>query len=137
VKRLFFITATLAMALLCAAHAQTQTITGTNLIIRANWDTGSPVDGVVTFGHVNPTGPATILVTRNLSKGRAAFQTVLATNSIYQVILTGSDGTQLTQFPVTTALINPANLDRAGITLVFNSSDKSLKSASVNVDLNF
>jgi hypothetical protein len=135
-KLLFFITATLTIAMLCSTEAQAQT-TGTNLVIRASWDTGSAVGGVVTFGHVNPTGPETILVTRSLSKGRAAFQTVLAANSIYEVIVTGPDGMQLAQFPVTTALINPANLERAGITLVFNSTDKSLKSASVNVDLNF
>jgi hypothetical protein len=137
VKKLFFITATIAMAMLCSAQAQPQTTTGTNLVIRANWDTGGAVEGAVTFGRVNATGPVTVLVTRTLSSGRAAFQTVLAANSIYEVTLTGSDGTQLTQFPVTTALINPANLERAGITLVFNSTAKSLKSASVSVDLNF
>jgi hypothetical protein len=95
------------------------------------------VEGVVTLGKVNTIGPETIIVTRSLSDGRAAFQTVLAANSVYDVILTSSDGTQLVKFPVTTVLINPANLERAGIALVFNSTDKSLKSASVNVDLDF
>ena len=138
-KRVFFLTATLAIAMFCSVQAQTQAQTpaGTNLVIRADWNTGSAVDGVVTFARLNPTGPATVLVTRNLSRGRAAFQAVLATNSLYQVVLTDSDGTQLTQFPVTTALINPTNLESAGITLVFSSANKSLKSASVNVDMNF
>jgi hypothetical protein len=124
------------IAVLCSTQAQTET-PGTNLVIHANWDTRSDVEGVVTLGQVRTKGPETIIVTRSLSNGRAAFQTVLAANSVYDVILTSSDGTQLVKFPVTTVLINPANLERAGIALVFNSTDKSLKSASVNVDLDF
>jgi hypothetical protein len=135
-KKLLYIAATLAIAVLCSVQAQTET-TGTNLVIHANWDTRSDVEGVVTLGKVNTIGPETIIVTRSLSDGRAAFQTVLAANSVYDVILTSSDGAQLVKFPVTTVLINPANLERAGIALVFNSTDKSLKSASVNVDLDF
>ena len=106
-------------------------------MIHANWDTNSAVEGEVTLGQINPKGPETIIVTRNLSRGRAAFQTVLAANAVYDVILTTSDGTQLVKFPVTTVMINPSNLQRAGIALVFNSTNKTLKSASVNVDMNF
>jgi hypothetical protein len=136
VKKHLFLAATLAIVLLCATRAQTQT-TGTNLVIHATWDTTSAVEGEVTLGQMNLKGPDTIIVTRNLSRGRAAFQTVLAANAVYDVILTSSDGTQLAKFPVTTVMINPSNLQRAGIALVFSSANKSLKSASVNVDLNF
>lgn len=135
-KKLLYIVATLAIAAFCSTQAQTETA-GTNLVIHASWDLRSVVDGVVTLGQVNAKGPETILVTRRLSNGRAAFQTVLAANSVYDVILTSSDGTQLVKFPVTTVLINPANIERAGIALVFSSTDKSLKSASVNVDMDF
>lgn len=135
-KKLLYIVATLAIAAFCSTQAQTETA-GTNLVIHASWDSRSVVDGVVTLGQVNAKGPETILVTRRLSNGRAAFQTVLAANSVYDVILTSSDGTQLVKFPVTTVLINPANIERAGIALVFSSTDKSLKSASVNVDMDF
>jgi hypothetical protein len=136
VKKLLYVAATLAIAVLCSTQAQTET-TGTNLVIHANWDTKSDVEGVVTLSQVHAKGPETIVVTRSLSDGRAAFQTILAANSVYDVILTSSDGTQLVKFPVTTVLINPANLKRAGIALVFNSTDKTLESASVNVDLDF
>ena len=135
-KKLVCIAAALAIAVLCSATAQTQT-TGTTLAIHAHWDTGTNVQGVVTLGQVNTTGPDTVLVTKNLAAGGASFQTVLAANSVYDVNLTGSDGTLLAKFPVATVLINPANLNRAGITLVFNSTSKSIKSASVNVQLDF
>jgi hypothetical protein len=135
-RKLFCIVAALAIAVLCSASAQTET-TGTTLVIHARWDTGTNVQGVVTLDQVNPTGPESVLVTKNLSSGGASFQTVLVANSVYNVNLTASDGTLLAKFPVATVLINPANLSRAGITLVFNSTDKSLKSASVDVQLNF
>ncbi|MBZ5644144.1 MAG: hypothetical protein LAO19_15385 [Acidobacteriia bacterium] len=135
-KILLSIAAMCVFALLFSTQAQTQTA-GTNLVIHANWDSKSAVDGVVTLGQMNLKGPETVIVSRNLWNGRAAFQTVLAPNAVYDVILTSSDGTQLAKFPVTTVMINPANLERAGISLVFSRADKSLKSASVNVDMNF
>jgi hypothetical protein len=131
-----FSIAAVAIAALCSPVAQSQT-TGTNLAIHAHWDTGSAVEGVVTLAQVNATGPQSILVTKSLSKGGASFRTALSANAVYDVNLNGTDGTQLASFPLTTALINPANLEQAGITLVFNSANKSLKSASVNVNLNF
>ena len=95
------------------------------------------MQGAVTLNQVGPTGLESILVTKSLSKGSASFQTALAASAVYDVTLSGSDGTQLVKFPLTTALINPANLQQAGLVLVFNSSNKSLKSANVSVGLTF
>jgi hypothetical protein len=70
-------------------------------------------------------------------EGGASFNTVLSSNLLYDVTLNGADGTQLVKFPVTTALINAANLEQASINLVFNSKDKTIKSASITVNLRF
>jgi len=135
-RKLFLLAATFAIAAFCSPLAQSQT-TGTNLVIQARWNTGSAVPGTVTLGQANATGPDTVLVTKSLSRGAASFQISLAAASVYDVTLIDSSGTQLVKFPFTTALIDPANLEQAGITLVFNSTSKNLKSASVNVALNF
>jgi hypothetical protein len=136
-RKAFLITTILLMiAILSSAPIKSQTAE-TNLSIRARWDSGGAVQGVVTLSQVSPTGLESILVTKSLSKGSASFQTSLVGTAVYDVTLSSSDGTQLVKFPLTTALINPANLQQAGLALVFNSSNKSLKSANVSVDLAF
>jgi hypothetical protein len=135
-RKLLLLAAMFAIAAFGSPLAQSQT-TGTNLVIQARWNTGSVVKGAVTLGQVNATGPDTVLVTKSLSRGGASFQTSLAAASVYDVTLTDSAGTQLVKFPFTTALIDPANLEQASITLVFNSTNNNLQSASVNVVLNF
>jgi hypothetical protein len=136
VRKLFPIALVLVIAALGSAPVRPQS-SGTNLVMRAHWDTGGAVSGTVTLSLLNAAGPDTVLVTKNLYNGGASFTTVLASNSLYNVTLTSPDGTQLVKFPFTTALINPANLGKAAINLVFYSTDRTLKSASVNVSMSF
>lgn len=126
----------LVIAVLCSAPAQPQS-SGTDLVLHAKWDNGGAVSGTVTLSQLNATSLDTILATKNLTNGNASFTTVLASNSLYNVTLTSTGGTQLIKFPFTTALINPANLGKAAVTLVFYSTNKSVKSATVNVSMSF
>ena len=107
--------------MLCSPQAQTQTA-GSNLVIpRQLGHQLRRGRGGNTRSESIQKVPETIIVTRNLSRWqRTAFETVLAANAVYDVILTTSDGTQLVKFPVTTVMINPSDLQRAGIALVFN-----------------
>jgi hypothetical protein len=136
VRRKSAIALFLVIAVLCSAPAQPQS-SGTDLVMHAHWDTGAAVPGTVALSHVNAVGPDTLVATKNLTNGGASFTTVLASNSLYNVTLTSTDGTQLIKFPFTTALINPANLGKAAVTLVFYSTNKSVKSATVYVSMSF
>jgi hypothetical protein len=132
----FRIALLLVITALASVPARPQT-SGTNLVLHAHWDTGAAVSGTVTLSQLNATSLDTVLVTRNLLNGGASFTTVLASNSLYHVTVTSTDGTQLIKFPFTTTLINPANLGKAVVTLVFNRANKSVKSATVNVSMSF
>ena len=132
----------LAFVLLAAATVFTSTgvpqTTGTKLVMAAHWDNGSAVQGAVTLGKMNSSGPDTVIATETLSsKGLANITESLAPNSLYDVILTTSHGIQLVKFPVTTALINPNNLQRAEIQLVCHVADNSLASARIDVSMTF
>ncbi|HKV23852.1 MAG TPA: hypothetical protein VJN93_04610 [Candidatus Acidoferrum sp.] len=111
--------------------------TETNLEMSARWDNGRAMQGTVTFGKVNLSGPDTVLATQALSRGRATISQVLAANTVYDVTLVSSDGSQIVKFPVTTALINPNNLQRAEIDLVCHASDHTLASARIDVSMAF
>jgi hypothetical protein len=53
-----------------ASPARPQT-SGTNLVMSAHWDDNSYIQGTVTFGKVNSSGPDTLIATKTLSQGRA------------------------------------------------------------------
>lgn len=103
----------------------------------AHWDDGTNVAGTVIVGQMNATGPDTILATRTLSSGWASTTLSLSTSSLYDVTLVGTNGTQLVKFPFSAAMINPANLQRAAMNLVFRKTDSSLKSAQISVSMAF
>ena len=126
----------LAVGMAFAATAVPQTA-GTNLVMGARWDNRHYIDGTVTLGKVNTAGPDTIIATKTLSKGWTNITESLAANSLYNVTLAASDGTQLVKFPITTALINPNNLQSAEIDIVCHASDHSLASARINVAMKF
>jgi hypothetical protein len=109
----------------------------TDLAMTAHWDDGTAVAGAVTFGAVSISGRATVIATKTLSNGRASVDATLAANSLYNVALVDSDGTQLVKIPITTALIKPENLDRAEVHLVFRRSNNSVKSADFRVSMKF
>jgi hypothetical protein len=56
---------------------------------------------------------------------------------MYRVTLTTPTGAPLVKFPFTTALINAQNVERGTVTLVLRKTDNSLKSANVQVSMNF
>ena len=56
---------------------------------------------------------------------------------MYDVTLLTAANTQLVKFPITTAMINPGNLQRAEIDLIFRKADNSLKSAQIKVSMGF
>ncbi|HTQ59938.1 MAG TPA: hypothetical protein VMI32_06935 [Candidatus Solibacter sp.] len=131
----------LTFVLLAAATVFTSTgvpqTAGTNLVMGARWDNNRAIQGTVTLGRVNLSGPDTVLATQTLSNGRANIMEALAANTLYDVTLVGSDGTQLVKFPLTTAMINPSNLQRAEIELVCHAADHSLASARIDVSMKF
>ena len=110
---------------------------GTNLVMQAHWDNNSAIQGTVTLGLVNSSGPNTVIATNTLSKGSTSITEALAPNSVYNVTLVDSAGVQLIQFPITTALINPSNLQSAEIAIVCHTADNSLASAKINVSMTF
>jgi hypothetical protein len=103
----------------------------------AHWDDGSTVAGTVTIGKVNVTGPDTIISTKILSAGWASVSEPMSASTMYNITLITPTGTLLTKFPITTAFINPGNLQRAEIDLVFHKADNSLKSAQITVTMDF
>jgi hypothetical protein len=109
----------------------------TGLVMTARWDDGTVVAGAVTLGAVNISGSDTVIAAKTLWNGGASIDASLAPNSFYNVALVGSDGTQLVKFPITTAMINPRNLNRAEVDLVFRKANKSVKFAQFRVSMNF
>lgn len=120
--------------LACPARPQTS---GSTLTLQARWDNNTNVQGAVTLTKVNLTGPNTVVAAGTLSRGRASVTVPLTENSVYNVTLVSSTGTQLVTFPITTALINPSNLSSAEIEMVVHTSDNTLASARIQVSMNF
>ena len=132
----YVLIALLCMATVFAVPARPQT-TSTSLVMGAHWDDGSTVAGTVTIGQVNVTGPDTLISTRPLSAGWASVSEPMSASTMYNITLVTPTGTLLTKFPITTAFINPGNLQRAEIDLVFRKADNSLKSAQITVTMDF
>jgi hypothetical protein len=109
----------------------------TNLVMGAHWDNQSYIQGTVTLAKMNVVGADTVIITKTLSQGWTNVNEPLGANSIYNVTLRMTNGTQLVKFPITTALINPANLKRAEIDLVCHAADNSLASAQFTVSMSF
>jgi hypothetical protein len=118
-----------------ALPASPQT-SATNLVMSAHWDDGTNINGTVTLGQQNASGPDTVIGTAALANGKTSLSEPLSA-SIYNVTLVTSTGTQLLKFPITTALINPGNLQRAEIDLIFRKVDSSVKSAQIKVSMGF
>lgn len=119
-----------------ASPAKPQT-SGTNLVMGAHWDDKSYIQGTVTLAKVNASGPDTIIATKSLSQGWTNITESLGANSVYNVSLVASNGTQLVKFPIATALINPTSLQRAEIDIVCHAADNSVASAQITVSMNF
>jgi hypothetical protein len=126
----------LCMTTVFALPARPQTST-TSLSLSARWDDGTNVQGTVTFGKQNASGPDTVVATQSLSNGRANVSEALGATTMYDVTLIDTAGAQLIKFPIATALINPGNLKQAQIRLVFRKADNSLKSGNIAVDMEF
>jgi hypothetical protein len=133
-NHLFFIL--LSMTTVFALPARPQTPT-TNLVMGAHWDDGTNIEGTVTLGQMNASGPDRVVATKSLSSGWTNVFEPLSATTMYDVTLRTSANTQLVKFPITTALINPGNLQRAEIDLIFRKADKSLKSANISVAMRF
>jgi hypothetical protein len=103
----------------------------------ARWDDGSSVQGTVTLGKQNASGPDTIIVTQALSNGSTNVSESLGATTMYDVTLVDTAGTQLIKFPIATAMINPGNLKQAQIRFVFRKADNSLKSGNISVSMEF
>ncbi len=111
--------------------------TATNLVMIAHWDDGTNIEGTVTLGQLNASGPETVIATKTLSNGRTSVSESLGATTMYNVTLLTAASTQLVKFPITTAMINPGNLQRAEIDLVFRKADNSLKYAQIKVSMGF
>jgi hypothetical protein len=109
----------------------------TNLVMSAHWDDETYIQGTVTLDQLNASRPATVIAARNLSYGRASVSEPLSPSAMYDVTLLTAADTQLVKFPITTAMINPGNLQRAEIDLIFRKADNSLKSAQIKVSMGF
>ena len=129
------------LALICvltfATFPAVPQTSGTSLSMVARWDNNGYIQGTVTLSKMNVSGPDTVIAAQTLYKGKANVTVTLAANSVYNVTLAETNGTQLVKFPITTALINPANLTDAQIQLVCHVADNSLASAKMNVQMNF
>jgi hypothetical protein len=132
----YFFAVLLCMTTFFALPARPQTST-TNLVMIARWDDGTNIQGGVTLGRQNASGPDTVIVTETLSNGEANVSELLAATTMYDVTLFTATGTQLMKFPITTAMINPGNLQQAAIRLIFRKADSSVKSAKVTVAMGF
>ena len=124
----------MSSALAPLAKPQTST---TNLVMSAHWDDGSNIQGTVTLGQQNASGPDTVIVTEPLSHGVANVSETLGTATMYHVTLITTAGTQLVKFPITTGMISPGNLQQAEVQMIFRKADNSLKSAKVTVAMGF
>jgi len=124
------------MTTVFAPQAQPQTST-TELVIGAHWDDGTYVQGTVTLGQLTVSGPDFVIAAKTLSNGWTNVSEPLRAATMYNVTLLTVAGPQLVKFPITTAMINPGNLKRAEIDLIFRRADNSLKSANVTVSMAF
>jgi hypothetical protein len=131
----YFITVLLCITVF-ALPARPQT-SATNLVMSAHWDDGTYIQGTVTLDQLNGSRPDTVVVTKTLSYGRASVSEPLSGSTMYNVTLLTATNTQLVKFPITTAMINPGNLQRAEIDLIFRKADNSLKSAQIKVSMGF
>jgi hypothetical protein len=130
----------IALIAICLAMLSPQArpqVEGTELALSARWDDTSAVAGKVTIAAVHAVGADTVLATKVLSNGSASVTLALTSNSMYRVTLTSPAGAHLVKFPFTTLLVNPQNLERGAITLVLHKANNSLKSANVNVTMDF
>lgn len=132
----YLITVLLCMTMVFALPARPQT-SKTNLVMNAHWDDGTNIQGTVTLGQQNASGPDTVIVTQTLSNGVANVSETLGSATMYDVTLLTTAGTQLMRFPITTAMINPENLQQAEIKLIFRKANNALKSAKVTVAMGF
>jgi len=126
----------LCMTAVLALPASPQT-SATNLVMGAHWDDGTAIQGTVTLGQLNASGPDTVIATKTLSNGRTSVSELLSAATMYNVTLLTDANTQLVKFPITTAMIKPGNLQRAEIDLIFRKADNSLKSAQIKVSMGF
>jgi len=124
------------MTTLFALIARPQAST-TNLVMGAHWDDGTAVQGTVTLGQQNASGPDTVIATKTLSAGWTNVSEPLGASTMYDFTVLSATNTQLIKFPITTALINPGNLKRAEIDLVFRKADNSVESANIRVSMGF
>jgi hypothetical protein len=124
------------MTYMFALPARPQT-SATDLVMAAHWDDGTGILGTVTLGQMNAAGPDTVIATKTLWNGRTNVYEPLGASTMYNITLLTSTNTQLVKFPITTAMINPGNLQRAEIDLVFRKADNSLKSAVIKVSMAF
>jgi hypothetical protein len=132
----YFFAVLLFMTMLIALPARPQTST-TNLVMGAHWDDGTTVQGTVTLGRQNASGPDTVIATKTLSAGWTNVSEPLGASTMYDITILSTTNTQLIKFPITTALINPGNLKRAEIDLVFRKADNSVESANITVSMGF
>jgi hypothetical protein len=110
---------------------------GTTLALAVHWDDNSAVVGTVTIAAIQAVGPDRVLGTHPLNAGWASVTLALASNSLYRVTILSPAGAHLVVFPITTALVNPQNMQRGIMSLVLRRADQSLKSANVMVSLSF
>ena len=137
-KRSFSIAAILALATLFSGPARPQTTTSTELILTAHWDDETAVAGSVHLAMLGPSGTQAVIATQKLSStGWSAIATNLAANSVYAVTLTNPAGAQIVSFPLATAMINPSNLQRGEVDLVFRKANGTMKSAKIVVSMGF
>lgn len=109
----------------------------TSLVIRANWDNNTSIQGTVTLAKVNQSGPDTVMAVKKLVNGETSVAEGLAASSVYSVTIRDASGKELLGFPFTTALINPTNLSEGEIDLVFHAANRSVASARITVNLEF
>jgi hypothetical protein len=131
----------LVAVLLCsismfALPARPQT-SSTDLVMTAHWDDSTAIQGTVTLGRLNASGPDTVIATKTLFNGHTNVYEPLGASTMYDITLFTATNTQLVKFPITTAMISPGNLQRAEIDLVFRKADNSLKSAEIKVAMAF
>jgi hypothetical protein len=135
--RRFVAVVSLAFGLCLLALPVRPQSSGTTLTMLARWDNNKAIKGTVTLSQVNLTGPNTVIAQQALSSGRTSITVPLAANAVYNVTLVDSAGTQLVNFPITTALINPTNLSSAQINLVVHAANNTLASANLQVSMSF
>jgi hypothetical protein len=132
----YLMTVLLCITAMFALQARPET-SGTELVMTAHWDNGSAVEGTVTLEQLNAPGSDAATITKALSNGSASVSEPLGASTLYAVTLVTATNTQLVKFPITTAMINPQNLQRGEVDLVFRKADNSLKSAQVKVSMEF